>query len=140
LRITPSFSYQKTSNSSKTDYQTLSAEKTVSNDGFSNSLTNNEGYNFRNDLSYRKKFNRKGRTFSLSLQTSLNESEGDGSLYSITNFYANNTAFRKDTINQVSETKASLKGYNARAVYTEPLGRRSLVELSAAKSNTKKCF
>jgi hypothetical protein len=88
-------------------------------------------------LIYRKKFNRKGRTFSLSLETSLNESDGNGSVYSITNFYLNNSIFKRDTVNQLNETKASLKGYNARAVYTEPLGKRSLLELSAGKSNTK---
>ena len=137
LRIIPSFSYQETNNRSTTDYLTLSREKVKSNEAISKNNANNQGYNFKNELIYRKKFNRKGRTFSLSLQTSLNESEGDGSLYSIANFYSNNSIFKRDTVNQLNETRASLKGYNARAVYTEPVGKRSLVELSAGKSNTK---
>ena len=58
----------------------MSEDKTLTNEGFSNNLSNNEGFNFRNDLIFRKKFKRKGRTFSLSLQTSLNESNGDGNL------------------------------------------------------------
>ncbi|MEQ1675469.1 MAG: outer membrane beta-barrel protein [Chitinophagaceae bacterium] len=138
IRITPSFSYQQTDNRSQTDYQTLAADKTMTNEGFSNTTSATKGYNFRNDIIWRKKFARKGRTFSLSLQTSLNESDGDGSLSSINSFYdPGGSLLKKDTLNQLSTTKADLKGYNARAVYTEPIWKRSLLEFSVGKSNTK---
>jgi hypothetical protein len=138
IRITPSFSYQKTNNRSQTDYQTLSEDKVLTNEGFSNNTSATEGYNFRNDIIWRKKFARRGRTFSLSLQTSLNESNGDGSLSSINNFYnSNGSLLRKDTLNQNSTTKGDLRGYNVKAVYTEPIWKRSLLEFSAGKSNSK---
>ena len=138
IRITPSFSYQQTNNRSDIDYQTLSGNKTLTNEGFSNNTTTNTGYTFRNDIIWRKKFARKGRTFSLSVQTSLNESEGDGSLSSINRFYnPNGSLFRRDTLNQQSNTNADLKGYTAKAIYTEPLWKKSLLEFSASKSNTK---
>jgi hypothetical protein len=138
LRITPSFSYQLNDNSSKTDYETLSEEKNPTNRGFSNSTLNNEGFSFRNDIIYRKKFNRKGRTLSLSLQTSINKSHGGGSLSSINTFYnPNGTKLRYDSLEQINSTKAGLLGYNARIVYTEPLWRRSLMEFSLSRSNTK---
>ncbi len=138
IRITPSFSYQKTNNQSQTDYQTLSASQSLTNEGFSNTTSSNEGYNFRNDIIWRKKFARKGRTFSLSLQTSLNESDGEGSLSSVNSFYnPNGSLLRRDTLNQQNNTKGDLRGYNARAVYTEPLWKKSLLELSVSKSSTK---
>lgn len=138
IRITPSFSYQTTNNRSQTDYQTLSEDKVLTNEGFSNNTSSTKGYNFRNDITWRKKFARKGRTFSLSLQTSLNESDGDGSLSSINSFYyPNGSLLKRDTLNQQSTTKGDLKGYNARAVYTEPVWKRSLLEFSVSKSNTK---
>jgi hypothetical protein len=138
IRFTPSFSYQNTKNKSRNDYQTLSEEKNLTNEGFSNNLSSNSGYNFKSDLIWRKKFRRKGRTFSLSLNTSLNETDGDGSLSSITSFYyPNGSLLKKDTLNQKNEITGDLRGYNARAVYTEPLGKRSLLELSAGRSNTK---
>ncbi len=137
IRFTPSFSYQKTNNRSQADYQTLSEEKALTNEGFSNTTSASEGYNFRNDIIWRKKFARKGRTFSLSLQTSLNESDADGSLSSINNFYRpDGLLLKKDTLNQLSTTKGGLKGYNTRAVYTEPLWKKSLLEFSVSKSNT----
>ncbi len=138
VRVIPSFSYQKTKNQSQTDYQTLAADRSMTNEGFSNTTAANEGYTFRNDIIWRKKFARKGRTFSLSLQTSMNESEGDGSLSSINSFYAPGGALlKRDTLNQLSTTRADLKGYNARAVYTEPLWKRTLLEFSVGKSNTR---
>ncbi|HNR16273.1 MAG TPA: TonB-dependent receptor family protein [Chitinophagaceae bacterium] len=138
IRINPSFSYQKTNNRSQSDYQTLSEQQSLINEGFSNNRSGSEGYNFRNDITWRRKFARKGRTFSLSLQTTLNESEGDGSLSSVNSFYnPNGSLFRKDTLDQQSITTGDLRGYTARAVYTEPLWKRSLLELSAGKSNTR---
>lgn len=138
IRITPSFSYQKLNNRSQTDYQTLSQERQLTNEGFSNTTSASEGYNFRNEISWRKKFARRGRTFSLSLQTSLNESDGEGSLSSINNFYTSTgSLLKRDTLNQQSATTADLRGYNARAVYTEPVWKKSLLEFSVNRSNTR---
>ena len=136
IRFTPSYSYQQSNNRSETRYQTLSEVRAPTNDGFSNNTANSKGYNFRNDIMWRKKFTRKGRTFSLALQTSLNESDGDGSLASVNKFYnPNGSLFKQDTLNQQSTTKGDLQGYNLKAVYTEPMWKRSLLEFSISKSN-----
>jgi hypothetical protein len=138
IRIIPSLNFQETNNRSQTDYQTLSENKVLTNEGFSNTTANNKGYNFKNDIIWRKKFTRKGRTFSLTLQTSLNESNGDGSLSSINSFYNPNGSLKqRDTLNQKSISKGDLRGYNAKAVYTEPLWKRSLLEFSVGKSDSK---
>ena len=137
IRFIPSFSYQKTNNRSQTDYQTLSQDKMLTNEGFSNNTANSEGYNFRNDVMWRKKFARRGRTFSLSLQTSLNKSDGDGSLSSINNFYTPTGALiKRDTLNQRNTNNGDLKSYNVKAIYTEPLWKKSLLEFSVGRSNS----
>lgn len=136
LRITPSFSYQKSRNKSITDYGTQAEDGTMINEGLTNSINRNEGYNFRNDLIFRKKFRHRGRTLSLSLNTSLNSSEGDGDFQSIINFYNAGNINRRDTFNQQSTSTGDLKGYNARVIYTEPLWRKTLLEFSAGRSNT----
>src|SRR5579862_1220818 len=87
IRITPAFTQQKTDNGLQTNYQTLSGNKGLTNDGFSNTSNYNEGFNFNNNLIWAKKFELKGRTFSLSLQTSLNNSHGGGNISSINRFY-----------------------------------------------------
>ncbi len=138
LRITPSFNYQNTRNSSQNNYQTLTQNNTLSNQGFSNSSLNNEGFNFKNDIIYRRKLNPKGRTFSLSLQTTVNNSKGGGNLTSVNSFYnPDGSLIKTDTLDQQNVTAAKLLGYNARVVYTEPVLKRSLLEFSVGKSNTK---
>lgn len=134
LRINPSLSYQKSRNSTLREFRTRMANGDLINDGSSDKLSNTEGLNFRNDLTFRKKFARRGRTFSLSLQTSVNESTGDGLLNAVTNF---SDPASTQTLRQKSESSASLFSYYARAVYTEPVFKRSLLEFSVGKSSNK---
>jgi hypothetical protein len=137
LRVIPSFALQQTRNRSESQYRTLSEARQLANEGFSRTSFDNNGYNFRNELIWRRKFARRGRTFSLSLQTSLNGSEGEGSLSSINSFYnPGGSLLRRDTLNQQNESDSRLRGYTARAVYTEPLWKRSLLELSLGHSQT----
>ncbi len=138
IRIIPSFSYQKMNNRTSSDYQTLSKNKAITNEGYSDNRLNNEGYNFRNDIIYRKKLKRPGRTFSLTLQTSLNQSKGKGSLSSLNSFYGpDQSLLLRDTIDQRSNVSADLGAYTARTVYTEPLFKRSLLEFSVGNSKTR---
>ncbi|MES1215141.1 MAG: outer membrane beta-barrel protein [Bacteroidota bacterium] len=138
LKISPSFSYQKTNSKTISDYTTLSESLLKNNEGFSNNLANSEGYNFRTDVLFRKRFRRKGRTFSVSLQTTFNNSDGNGSLQSMNSFYDRvGSLIRQDTINQQNTMENTLNGYTARVVYTEPLFKRSLLEFRVGKSATK---
>ncbi len=138
IKITPSFNYQQTRNRNSRDYQTLSQELSLTNEGFSNSGDNTSGYTFTNDILFRKKFRLKGRTLSLSLQTTLNAGDGDGNLQSINKFYRpTGELFRTDSIDQRNNTKANQRGYNARLVYTEPVFRRSLLEFSVGNSSNR---
>jgi len=138
IKISPAFSYQKTSNKNLSDYTTWSEQGTKINEGSSDNLSNSEGYNLNTNILFRKKFHKKGRTFSLNMLTNLNNSDGDGRLQSLTNFYDQvGSIFRRDSINQKNNNGGDLKGYNARAVYTEPIFKRSLLEFSVGKSFSK---
>jgi len=137
IKIKPSFGYQQTRNTSYSEYSTLSLDGQTGSEGFSNSTSDNEGYNFSNEFLFRKKFRQKGRTISLSLNTSFNANSGDGSLESVNRFYDpyGNLA-RNDSINQVYTTEADFKSYQARLAYTEPIFKKTLLELSVGKSNS----
>ncbi|MEO6489076.1 MAG: outer membrane beta-barrel protein [Ferruginibacter sp.] len=137
IRIIPSLNLQQTSNSSFTDYQTLTENRGITNEGYSNSFADNKGFTFRNELIYGRKLNRKGRTLSFSLQTSINGSNGNGDLASINSFYkTDGSLLSKDTLDQRNITAATLTGYTARVAFTERIFKRSLIELSIARSKT----
>ena len=138
LKFTPSLSIQNSNNRSMSNYETLSEQLIRSNKGFSNNHTTSDGYNFNGTLLFRKKFDRKGRTFSVSLGTTLNNSEGDGELESVNQFYNRSGVLAKtDSINQRSFSESEVRGYNTRAVYTEPILKKSLLELSISKNESR---
>jgi hypothetical protein len=135
LKISPSLGYQETENDILSHYQQSGSDGTISNNGYNHSIGNSTAYNFRNDLLFRKKFRRRGRTFSLNLQTSLNGSDANARLESVNEFMRRNGGGNfVDTIDQRIYSESDLWGYNARAVFTEPLFKRSLVEFSIGKS------
>ncbi len=137
IKISPSLGYQSTKALSSREYEQSGADGQKSNQGYSRNQNASNGFNFRNDLLFRKKFRKKGRTVSLSLNTSLNSSDADGSLSLLNNFYApDGDLLHTQLINQQVITEGSLKGYTARLAYTEPVFTRSLLELSIVKSNT----
>lgn len=139
IKISPSFGYQQLQNNSNSDYEYLSELGQRSVEGFSRNRSEGYGMNFRNDILFRKKFRRKGRTFSISLQNSYNKSDLDGNQESVNSFYnpATGVLNRRDSINQVYNTNGELNGYTSRIVYTEPVFKRSLIELSASGSRTR---
>lgn len=138
IRIAPSINTQDTRNNISRDYQTMLNDGSLVNEGANRSSDHTKGYTFQNDLLFRKKFRRQGRTFSVNLSTNLNASDGTGILQSITSFYkpAGNLTGR-DSINQRNEQSSSLRSYDVKAVYTEPIFRRSLLEFSAGNSYQK---
>ncbi|MGF6849098.1 hypothetical protein QFZ51_004333 [Chitinophaga sp. W3I9] len=138
VKISSSFGYQENRSKSYSKYETLSESQQLANEGFSNNYSAGHGSNFSNDVLFRKKFLRKGRTFSLNLQNSSNNSESNGSLLSVNHFY-NHPASQPgyDSIHQRNTISGDMNSYNARAVYTEPLFKHSLMEFSIGNSYTK---
>jgi hypothetical protein len=138
VKINSSFGYQENSTSTLRDYDNLTTDGKMLSQGFSDTRSNSEGYNMRNDILFRKKFRQKGRTLSLNIQTSLNGSSGDGSQKSINDFFDRGGSYvRTDSINQVSKNESDLFSYNARLAYTEPIFKKTLLELSVGKSNSR---
>jgi len=138
LKFTPTLSLQNSRNGSMSNYETLSEQLLRSNKGFSDNYSASDGYNFNGTLLFRKKFKKKGRTFSLSVGTTLNDSEGNGELESVNQFYNRSGLLVKtDSINQRSFSESEVRGYNTRAVYTEPLFKRSLMEFSISKNESR---
>lgn len=137
IKITPNFSYQRSSTRSEGNSETLTELLAKTNDSKTNYFASASGYNFTNDIIWRHRFGRRGRTFSLSLNSKFNENDGESDLESVNNFYKGSSLFRADSIRQRGQLASELQGYTARAVYTEPVGKSSLLELSASTSHTR---
>lgn len=138
LKFTPSLSIQNSKNRSLSDYETLSEQLLRSNRGVSDNFSASDGYNFTGTALFRKKFRKRGRTFSLSLGSTQNTNDGNGDLESVNQFYNKlGILVKTDSINQRNTSENETRGYTSRAVYTEPIFKKSLLEFSVARNNSK---
>lgn len=99
----------------------------------SNRITSSAGNNqsFKSSLLIRKKFRKAGRTLSVSFDQSLNESNTDGFLYAVNDYY------NKIGVNNISDTTDQKKVngnnnnvINSRIAYTEQLAKNTTLEVS----------
>ena len=136
--ITPSASFQDNNsfrnvNTTFFDPKT-SATITRKTDNTSNSARS--GNNLNNTILYRHSFPKKGRTFSINLNTSSNKNAGDvyTTLYDTT--FANTGYTSSDSMRYTDQLT---NGYqlSANVIYTEPLGQNSQLQLSYNPSYSK---
>lgn len=95
--------------------------------------SNNNGYNFGNNLVYRHKFAKKGRTVSLNLNTQVNHRTGDGSLYSLNEYEGRDTTLL-DQRYDLSSNGYTLSGS---LNYTEPISKNSQLMANYVPSFSK---
>lgn len=80
------------------------------------------------NLLYRKKFKRKGQTFSLNANQSYGEIKQDGKLFNAASFFDNNGMLtKKDTTDQLKVNNRSNQSFRATATYTHPLSQSSFL-------------
>ncbi|RYY59708.1 MAG: TonB-dependent receptor, partial [Chitinophagaceae bacterium] len=134
IKVTPSLGLQRTASDNRSRYMQSGSDGRLSNSGYNNYVRSADAINVRTDVLFRKKFRKKGRTFSLSLQGLLNDSDGESDQESVNEYFPFDSSPYRDSINQHSYDQASQHGLTGRAVYTEPLSGKSLLEFSVGKS------
>lgn len=118
--ISPRISFQNNESSSILSGENLLNGKNLISSTDNRTNYNNVGYNFSNDLLYRHKFNKKGRTLSLSVTTGLNNREGSSNIYSLNDYQDSDSLIDQKSTNYTD-------GYNlsTNVTYTEPIGKLS---------------
>lgn len=141
LIFTPSLSFQ--NNESFTLRSGLTSGK---EDGTLINLTENSrnnntsAVNINNNLLWRHRFAKAGRTFSVDFSTAVNNRSSEGSLRS-RNLYFTNLLNPGDTIDQISENRTKGVRLAGNASYTEPLGKMGQLQfgynISVSNNNSK---
>lgn len=131
IKFTPQFTTQQTDNRSTSNYVTQDDKGAKLNDGSTDSKTHSDAFNFGGNALLRKRFQKKGRTLSGTISLAYNDSKQDGDLYTRNTFYANGVGLKDSITNQKNRREAVTRGVGANLVYTEPIGKRSLLEISA---------
>lgn len=129
LIIRPNISFQNTH--SETFQTTSSSRGKIANLNSSrvNSARDNQGINGSIEATFRHRFAKKGRTYSIGLNSSFNTNDGSGSNLSVNEF---NLPFRNyiDTLDQVYTTNRDGKNNSATLSYTEPIGKNKQLEFN----------
>lgn len=127
FRIQPNFTYSDNQGNNVSDYNRMVLNNTTI--GKQEYITNSTSPSFSNNLLLRKKFQRRGRTLSLNVNTSFNSNDADN-----TNFIEDNVTIggvpTVRVINQLNDQNSKQFGNNARLVYTEPLNKTLSLELN----------
>lgn len=131
IKFTPQFTTQQTDTRSASDYTSVDNKGVKLNSGMTDSRTHSDAFNFGGNALFRKRFQKKGRTLSSTISLAYNDSKQSGDLYTRNTFYANGVALKDSITNQQNRREAVSRSVGANLVYTEPVGKRSLLEISA---------
>ena len=96
--------------------------RTTTNDGENTDLTST--------LLYRKRLKKKGRTISMNMSYKYTDTDSEGMLNAQNDYYAKNTVFRTDTIDQLKIIRNKMASGSAKASYTEPLSSSTFLEFN----------
>ncbi len=127
--VTPRLSFQKNNTISSLQASSSTGGQLESSTNNSNN-SNSNGYNFNNDMLFRHKFSRAGRTISVGLTTGLSNSTRKNYLDATNLYYLTATTNQSDSIKQFSNSVAVTNSFSANLTYTEPLSDKSQLQVS----------
>ncbi|HKP31283.1 MAG TPA: outer membrane beta-barrel protein [Chitinophagaceae bacterium] len=131
LKFSTTANIQQSSSRSSSNYVSSNNNGELLNQGFTNTASKSDGYGWNNNLLYRHKFAKKGRTFSANLSFNLNNGESEGTQRSITDFYkTDGSLLFADSLDQLNNQDNKTTSYGGVFSYTEPLSRKALLEFN----------
>jgi hypothetical protein len=137
LLYTPSVTFQRSESasydSSNTDALVAGKERYLRLTGVSLNANERNGTNINNNLLYRHKFGKTGRTLTIGLNNTLSNSDADAKVYSPQRFFNPDGTLQRDTLqHRITNQKTKANNNTISASYTEPLSNNSLIELNYA--------
>jgi hypothetical protein len=143
ILYTPSFTYQNSSNHNSDENSTVSTAPASSlvkeyTSIVGNSTNNNDrsGYNLGNNILWRHRFHKTGRTLTAGWSNTTSSSETNGLTKSLNSFYLPTGALiRAFAQNQKYNQTTESNNNTLSTSYTEPFGLNKLLELNYAYTN-----
>ncbi len=129
-KYTPSISTQHNTSDGISTSTTMLPDGTLTNATNTKSSSVTDAYNISNTLLLRKKFEKKGRTISSTITQGYNNSLSNSSQYTNQLFYTTGVKTKDSLLDQQNKRKGISESYSANIVYTEPLGKKSLLEVN----------
>jgi len=96
-----------------------------------------DGYNFNNDLLYRHKFMKRGRTVSINFSTGITNRNKDSWVNNHSIYYHQTQDQSNDSVDQYDKSFAKGLSLSSNLVYTEPIGKYSQIQFNYNPSWSK---
>lgn len=147
--LSPRFSIQDNRSNSDLNGSTSLTEAFLPLDLLNSTVNNNDnaakGYNFNNEILYRHKFLKKGRTISLNLSTGLTNRDKDNFTLTESRYDIQNPPTIVDSVDQYGHSLSNGLTLSSNLVYTEPIGKNSQLQFNytvsyADNDNDKKTY
>jgi hypothetical protein len=131
FRFTPSLGLQQTTNYSEDSTQTYLTDGSLLNSNTTIASSASDAVNAASTLLLRKKFAKKGRTISSTITQSFNRSNSTGNQFTEQLTYNKNILTNDSILDQQNIRKGENTSYSVNVIYTEPLGKKSLLEFNS---------
>jgi hypothetical protein len=132
----PNLNYQKTFNTFSTDSISVFSQKPggdryLANQNLTRTNTEGDGYNWVNNLIWRHRFRKKGRTLAVTLGNTLGSTNRSiRSRFDGRSFNPGGFKWQDSTANVLNRTDGETENYSAAVSYTEPIGRDKVLEFN----------
>jgi hypothetical protein len=141
IKFTPQITMQQSDARSTTSYTSEDLKGLMLNEGSTDNKTHSDAFDVSGNLLFRHRMKKKGRTISSTLSFLYNDSKQNGELYTRNLYYNNGVPFKDSLTNQHNNRDAVSRSLGGNLIYTEPIGKRSLLEIGGylnASSGTSK--
>jgi hypothetical protein len=136
FRFTPSLGLQQNTNYSEDSTKTFLTNGNLLNSNTTIASSASDAVNAASTLLLRKKFAKKGRTLSSTITQSFNRSNSTGNQFTEQLSYLNNKLTNDSILDQRNTRTGENSSYSANLIYTEPLGKKSLLEFNTYLSKS----
>ncbi len=128
FKLTSAFTFNQTNAFTSSTSKSLNDQNVLQNEGERKNLREGNSLNLNNELLYRHRFAKKGRTISATFTFNASEQNSQGSLQAINKYYNFNP--RTENINQKSTQDNSTYMLGTNISYTEPIAKKKYLEFN----------
>lgn len=137
LIIRPNISFQDTWSQSIQQTSSTRGKLTALNSSKAESIRKNDGYNGNIDVTFRHRFPKRGRTYSIGINAGGSANDGTGTNYSLNQYNPSNRPAYIDTIDQIYTTNRDARNFSGTLSYTEPISKNQQLEFNYNYSSNK---
>jgi hypothetical protein len=130
LIIRPNISFQDTWSQSLQTTASTRGKVTALNSSDAQSIRKNNGFNGLIDATFRHRFPKRGRTYSININTGGSTNDGTGTNYSRNQYNPSGRPSYSDTIDQVYATNRDTRNISTTLSYTEPIAKNQQLEFN----------